>query len=396
MPKALLGWEIGGGLGHIERLLTIAVHLRECGWELALAVSDRTQAQIQMQRHRCLQGCELVEMGNPVSFDAPRQTPHSLADILAIAGWTDAVRLQSHLDRWHRLIERSRPSVAVADYAPGLTLAAREAGLPCIAASFGFAIPPPRHPLPATEPWRPDAESNWPRVDDRVIDTINRRLAHKSAAGVAGVAEALATEPSWITAPPALDYYDRPGTDNVRFGPIYGSGSFRPSNWAAASSPKVVAYLSAHDPQSGLLIHCLLRAGARVLAFLPGADFPAPPPGLFVSRQPIDIDWAAREADLAVCHGGLGVTQAMLLAGTPCFAMPRAGDQMLLAYRLARQRLVGVIDRKRLVADSAATAAAILSESAKPFKTRRFADDSKFYTVRNSLVALTADLTEVR
>ena len=41
MPQALLGWELGGGLGHLARLRPVASRLLAAGWRVHLAAAQR-------------------------------------------------------------------------------------------------------------------------------------------------------------------------------------------------------------------------------------------------------------------------------------------------------------------------------------------------------------------
>ena len=136
--KVLLGWELGAGQGHIQRLAALARALQARGCEPIFA----------------LKAYDLRNLPFPwTMLEAPRLTfsgredSHTFADILATFGFAAPQLLKTHIQNWQTLLRTVQPDLVVADHAPGLVLSAHKR-VPTVVVGSHFAVPPPVEVFP--------------------------------------------------------------------------------------------------------------------------------------------------------------------------------------------------------------------------------------------------------
>ena len=319
MPQALLGWELGGGLGHFARLRPIAARLLAAGWKVHLASPRRGSAACMF---RDLAGRWPGELTlGPAPRAAPAAEPiatDTLADVLALHGYGETDRLLSVAAGWQRLLDRLTPELIVADYTPALCLVARgQARLVTIGS--GFTVPPLVDPLPPIRPWDeavPDISLERERRVLAVCTAIARANGLQRPECVAALLHGDATFPCCL---PLLDPYGRRRMVPTHM--AYADAIPRaPVPWGERPSRSVLVYLPDQHPLTAVLGQCLtdhLR--------------PASPAGYAA-----DLSQAVAAARLVVHHGGLGTAQAALLAGTPQLILPTHLEDHITARALTR------------------------------------------------------------
>ena len=97
------------------------------------------------------------------------------------------------------------------------------------------------------------------------------------------------------------------------------------------------AYLKRY-PALPAIVSLLARSGAPcqvvVDGLAPEAVRRLSHPNVRVTREPVDLDRAAREADVAIHHAGHGTSAALLRAGKPMLTIPLVVEQFLTARRI--------------------------------------------------------------
>lgn len=131
--KVLLGWELGGGQGHIQRLAALAQILKSQGLEPVFALKSYNIKGINFPWQ--------IVLAPHLPFFG-RHESYTFADILEAFGFGNASLLRSHLQAWKSVLLELRPSLVIADHAPGLVLAARGI-VPTIVVGECFTVPPP-------------------------------------------------------------------------------------------------------------------------------------------------------------------------------------------------------------------------------------------------------------
>lgn len=141
----LLAWELGGGLGHVQRLLPIAAELAGSDCRIVFALRRPENAEVIRQR---LPAAKVLQA--PVHLDEQQERnttgAFNYADILHRCGYDAMEHLGPVVSRWRELLDLEKPSLVVCDHSPTLILAA--AGrVPVVNIGSGFATPPPGRPF---------------------------------------------------------------------------------------------------------------------------------------------------------------------------------------------------------------------------------------------------------
>ena len=171
MARFLLAWELGEGLGHVNRLLPLATALRDGGHDTTWAVKDVA-----------VSGRRLAPDLGPIVAAPVRpnpknaQTPFSLADILATLGFSRAETFWPMLKAWIDLLQLVRPDALIGDYAPTALLAARVLDIPAASIGNGFEVPPDQAPLPSLQPWQSVPRGRLERSEKVVLHALNSVL----------------------------------------------------------------------------------------------------------------------------------------------------------------------------------------------------------------------------
>ena len=178
--RALLAWEMGGGLGHIRRLMVVARAVEAAGFEPVIA--QRTIHTLADEVREA--GYPMIPIPPQVSL-APKNEPFralTYADIMAICGYAKMDALEPTLDAWDGLLNYIQPSVVIGDYCPILPMAVR-GRYPYLAFGDGFVVPP--HDPPGFPPLRAHGAPIKPV--DEITSDVNSLLASVSASSSPGM-----------------------------------------------------------------------------------------------------------------------------------------------------------------------------------------------------------------
>lgn len=308
MANILLGWELGGGRGHLVKLRDLAERLRKDGHRTCFAV----------QRLDALGAAE--EAGGPVA-QAPlapallRGTarahpgvPATHGDILARLGLDDAALVANLVREWQRLFASFAPDLVVADFAPFLLMAAR-GRIPAVAVGNGFSLPP------AGLPCFPNLTAAAPLADEeRLLAALDRGLAAAGAERVARLPAVYAADRSIVASFTELDPYREQREEPLvapHFGPVLPP--------PAGTGDEVFVAVAA-GPESPLW-DGLAAAGLPVRAYAPlfSAEDRAKlaKRGIAMAAEPVPFAEIAARSRLLISHGGLGIVSSGLVAGLP-------------------------------------------------------------------------------
>ncbi len=324
----LLGWELGDGLGHVQKLARLAGALAAGGLKPVLAVKDLALA-----------GTVLRELPYPV-LQAPYWHARpwtgsqpfvaaSYADLLAIRGFTEVADLLPRVQAWQGLIDLLRPALVVADHSPTLCLAAYRT-VPTAILGTGFALPP------ADGPTFPPLAVGKPALvpEERLLAVVREVQRRRGRAAPDTLPGLFAAAERFVTVLPELDPYravrrePHLGPLGLRLGP-----PLPPPSRAA-----FFAYLSADVPCAEQLVQGLARAGHPGTAYLRGATPEARQrlrrTGLEILDAPASLDEVLPHAAVVVHHGGAGLAQQALAAGRPQLFFPDHLERMLTAQRV--------------------------------------------------------------
>ena len=298
--KVLLGWELGTGQGHIQRMASLARILANKGFEPVFALKSYHIKGISFSGQTVL--------APPLPFSG-RHKSYTYADILETFGFGNAKLLRAHLQAWRSILEEVKPSLIIAEHAPGLVLAAR--GLvPTVVVGDGFTVPPPVEVFPILQfPAPPESEVRQEQVSNTVRSVVKLN---------ASLGQVLNGERSFIYSIPELDPY-RHLRDNAQYVSLHITPIPRNLHNANGSA---WAYLANGYPFRNLVLQTLK----------PQCEF-----------KPLKEILA--EKSLAIHHGGLTTALACLIAGIPQLILPIHFEQQLNGMALSQWGVAKIITK---------------------------------------------------
>ena len=336
MAKILYAWELGDDLGHIQKFLSLATHLRASGHEVVFAAKDLTRLETLpgMQSFAALQA--------PVWWSPIKGLPEPqvcYADILQHFGYLNEKGLLGMVKGWRALFNLIKPQLLIADHAPTALLASRGLDFPRITYGDGFLSPPRTTPMPSMRPWLDLPAGRIEDSEAAVLQTINMVLAELGAQPMLALADLFAVEDELLLIPSELDHYPQRGPAHY-LGPAPSvKGGARP-DWPKGPGKKIFAYIKTSHPLSKQLFMQLLDAPFNVLAYVPGLSEQScremQAPNIHFSPVPVDMHYVTQYAKAILCHAGIGTVSHGFLAGLPMLLLPTQLEQELTARNLAR------------------------------------------------------------
>jgi hypothetical protein len=344
---ALIVWAHGGNLGHLSRLVPIAMALQLQQWDVVFAVADEvaTKRYLSSLPFKCIKIPRLVP-----TTKARTSGPLNHADILLRMGFGDLPAAQTAVSQWHDLFDAIKPAALLVDACPLALYAARSAGLPVVAIGHGYELPPEQEPHPCFMPWIENAQAKAAALETRLHESLRVFAemfpARYCATAPTSMKELFRYDDAALCTWPELDHFDR-GNDAGKVatnytGPIWSDppgANFL--EWPEGDGPKVLCYLNLRDERYDLIWQTLRLQRAKVLVVSP-VDVPracesARGWGIRVIERPVKLGQLIEGCDAVVGHGGMGLTSMALHSGKPLLLLPEHMEQAILAYRLSKQ-----------------------------------------------------------
>ena len=239
MSRILFSWELGAGLGHLNRMLPVARALRERGHDVFLAVQDLSKVQ-----RLLAPGDDFLWFQAPAWLPPLRDRPPAAtwAEILFHTGFLDAPGLLGLARGWHALFAAIRPDVLVADHAPVSLLTARSMPVRRVTLGTGFFHPPEVTPLPVFRHWDPPAPARVAESEALALASANSVLRAMGQPQLGALHELLDVDLALLTSWPELDHYrDRPAGAHRYIGPITTANQGATPQWPEGPGPRLFA-----------------------------------------------------------------------------------------------------------------------------------------------------------
>ena len=335
LSTVLVTWELGGGLGHLVRLLPLVQSLRENGHQVVAALRDLSRAEA------VYRGLQVSYLQAPIktskagrAFDSMR----TLAHILSNCGFGDDDELRGMVQAWRNLITQVRPDLILFDHGPTALLASRGLQMRRVVIGTGFCCPPDTTPVPDLRPWLPDAAAQFRQDEQNVLRRANRVLDSLGVAPLERLTKLYhPVDETFLATFRELDQYpDRPPTRC--WGAWPNSGGMAPE-WPGGAGKRIYAYLKPF-PARDRLLALLDKLRLPTLVYLEPVQPKLPQKYQskklrFVQRR-LDLTCVGRECDLAILNGGHGVTASMLLAGVLILQLPIYVEQAMTGVATRR------------------------------------------------------------
>ncbi len=358
-PPVLIVWEHGGQLGHLARLLPVALALRARGVSVVLAVAQPSTVV------PFFAPLDVTVMQAPRVATQASSTDTALcpADIWLRCGFAHPPSAQACVLEWLALFDALAPQVVLVDASPMALYATQVAGLSAVAMGHGFELPPPDAGV-CFAPWHDDwaaQVAHSGRVLHSALFSLGEGLQTQAGGRTLGtsVAQVLGSAQAALCTWPQLDHFERrclPQTRDqtvnsgpVCLGPVYLGPIWheltttRSLDWPERLGAKVLCYLTLTDQRHDLLWQALQSLGANVLVVTPaGQEWACKQArgwSITVCTETVTLQPLLHQADAVVGHGGMGLTSMALHAGKPLLLLPNQLEQGLLAYQLTRRGL---------------------------------------------------------
>lgn len=322
----VIGWELGGGAGHLNRLLPIAKELSATGYRLICAFRNV------MDGSTTFATIPNLEIIQAPAWHRDRTKPkatgfaYNYADLLFECGYFSEEILAEYVAGWRLILDLYDPALIVCDHSPTLVLAA--AGrCPVVILGSGFSTPPSSGPFLPLHP-----ESSKGAVEReavvlqsiRAIQTELRVPLAKTVPDLFGYAE------SYTCSVPELDPY-RSARPSPSLGPMKKLPKM--STFPDSKESLVFGYLNGLNRRVPELLESLSRYRIRCAIYLrsSGHDLAARFGGTTLSffENPQDLPEVLSTSSAIIHHGGLSTTEIALAVGRPQFLLSGHLEQAL-------------------------------------------------------------------
>ncbi len=373
MRTVLFTWEIGQGFGHVLPLLPIARTLKEQGNRVIFALRDVRAAGALLDR----EGFSVLQAPTHPDqfFPANGPQPQTMADVLAIFGFTSQQHLEGMAAAWKNILQLCKPDIVIASYAPLSLLCARRSKISTLLLALPFELPARIHPLPILRTGMAPADS---RIDDKIIATVNSVLGPDTVGSVHDIFKATKTI---VMSFKELDAFV-PRTGVVYSGNLFTTDIGKVSEWPMGTKrPKIFAYLNMRLPGLGNVLkqihaspyqYCIVLRDAT-----PAAIQTWTAENVCVSPDMYRLDQALVQCDAVLCYGGQGFVSACLLAAKPMVFLTRDLESHLTALQAVKLG-AGILINQNLGITQALDL--VLSDPSYTAAVKRFANHYKAHS----------------
>lgn len=322
--KILMGWELGAGLGHVNRLKVIADRLRDDGAEITVVLQDLSRAHIFTNAgYSVVQGPFWPMPTNPEVRKIPT---HSFADVLKIIGLQQEEALQTRVTAWQSLLAITSADLVIGDFAPALNLASR-GRIPILSIGNGYMTPPPGQRMPPIRPWVKAAElpAVSRQVETDLLAVVNRVAAAKHTREVTFLADIFNGDRTFVVTAAEVDPYSAYRTEPVSM-PFNMPTGIVPQPLCQRRQDGVFLYLPRRHPLVPNIVKGLQMSSLAVDAYisdLPHSAGKSLQTATFkVHSAPLSFAEILPAVRLVVHHAGLSTAIAAAKAGTPQLIAP--------------------------------------------------------------------------
>lgn len=315
--RVLLGCELGQNLGHITSLSSVAQQLLRASHTVGLAAPVRFHWSMKAYFSNAVFKYYAPDWGSSAGPPPVRQSlpGFSMTDVLCEAGLDRPGTVSSAILQWINILNDFRPDVIVAEYAPGLLMAAR-GRVPRISVGTGFTCPPANGlSFPAL------SGVDCPDRDKRVLSVVSSELRIASITPPQSLPEAFSAEAELIATFKELDPYAQFREINNY---IYPGVPFALPTLSNSRNPGVFVYSYNFINPKSMFWKALAALGMKTTVYMnrPSTDhidvFKALDFKLLT--EPLSFSGISKICSVVVSHGGHGTTCSAILSGIPTVA----------------------------------------------------------------------------
>ena len=308
MSKIMVGYELGGGFGHVNRLMGVVRGLEKRGHQVEFFMRNIREAAVLMaaENRRLL---PVPDMLMRLANQPKGSRMGAYSDIMGHAGFYTTDMLYTASMSWQSVIDHVKPDLIVCDHSPVCCLVAY-GKIPVVQVADGFTMPPAE-------------EDNFPLFSDKHSYMIppadllkNMQEVQKRRGGWVpdSVTEPFRTAGRLVCTLPELDPY-RPLRQDRVLGPAEGLQSPMP----LPEKHHFFAYLNLEHKETKPILRALRAMEMPGEVVCRGMDAAVMRslrrPGLTPHAKPQPIKEVMARASIVIHHGGNGTCCAGLSAG---------------------------------------------------------------------------------
>lgn len=325
MAHILVGYELGGGHGHLYRLLPVVRGLQAEGHRVTLFMRNLREnaALLAGERHAIVPVPDLVANIPGTPDNAPLA---SYLDIMCVAGFYDRQTLHAGIMAWNTILEQAAPDLIIADHSPMLLLAAF-GRYPVVQVADGFTLPPAHGPqFPVFR------RGGKPLVEPaRVLRAMQDVQRQHGLPQPSTVTEPFRTAGRLVCSLPELDPYAP-----MRRDPVIGPVARLPEPMPLPDGPPhFFAYLDVQHQAAWPVLQGLKDSEMSGEIFCRGMNDEVARAlqrrGLTVHRAFQPFSEILERASVVLHHGSNGTCCAALAAGRPQIFLPTQMESRLMA-----------------------------------------------------------------
>lgn len=327
--------ELGGNLGHIVPLMSVANALSAEGFAITFVLPSIIPARI-------LSGggfpYRLIQAPN-FYFERVRANtePQNYSEILLLSGYSQTQRLAIGLKAWRDLLTLLQPDLVIFDFAPTAQLAGRGLTHKTIILGNGYTVPPVSSSLPSFLVGANPARAL--ESEHQLLININKALNLTDIKPIEAVSELFESHHTFVIGASDLDCYAAHRTVEEYVGVVLGTeGSAAPVWHRSDSKPRAFVYLHSKFPFCKELM-ALLSTRLQCNVYIGGNNALSPAEALsefgHVSNIPYDMRKMAQESDVLISHGGFNTAMQFLVEGKPVILLPLYTEQKQFSTRVA-------------------------------------------------------------
>ena len=325
MAHILVGYELGGGHGHVHRLMPLVRALEAHGHRVTFFLRNirENAGLLARERRAVLPVPDLVARIPGAPVPAPLAT---YLDIMCTSGFFRRQTLHAGMMAWNTLLAQAKPDLVVADHSPILLLACFRR-YRAVQVADGFTMPPAE-----ADQFPLFRKGRKPMVASAHVLRVMRDVQkHHGQPLPETVTEPFRTAGRLVCTLPELDPYAPLRKDPV-VGPVEGLQQPLPPH---DGPPHFFAYVSLEHKKTRPFLQGLRASSMSGEVFIRGVTDEVAKalqrPGLTVHRNPQPMDKVLARASVILHHGGNGTCCAALSAGRPQLLLPTHMEARLSA-----------------------------------------------------------------
>lgn len=344
MAKVLFVWEMGGKLGHILRLHTLANALTQLGHSVTIATPHKCALEHIQQQFILPYKTQLLTQRGSKPKRFPRK-PANFSELLLLSGMVDSPNLTLQFSDTQNLCRTLSPDLVVCDAAPISQLVATREGIATVNMGDGFFAPPSSSPLPAFPNQNQITLEVLSQSEQALTTQLNSFLYNAGYPEISDVSEIFSGSKNLLLTIEELDIYQDTRGDANYFGRIPPPASPFSVDivWKPESKYKILAYLDGSQPNIENILEALNEMKADVHIYLYRgehlASHIAPYHALHIYHHPLQLEKEMANASLFVSNGGHSTIVHAVTNGVPCIALPMHQEQFFTAQKLIDNHL---------------------------------------------------------